>query len=68
MLYNVVVLVSIAQQMNQLYVYIYPFSFGFLEGLTFDQREVEGTARAKSERGQSLVCLWHKEVEMGGSD
>ena len=29
MLYNVVVLVSIAQQMNQLYVYIYPFSFGF---------------------------------------
>ena len=54
--------------MNQLYVYIYPFSFGFLEGLTFDQREVEGTARAKSERGQSLVCLWHKEVEMGGSD
>ena len=55
-------------KVNQLYVYIYPFFCGFLEGLMFDQREGRGTARAQTERGQAVVCLSHKEVEMDGSD
>ena len=58
-------------KVNQLYVYIYPFFFGFLEGLTFDQREVE-EQQGQSPNEDSPFCVcgtrrwkWVAQIEHG---